>query len=53
VNEPEEASQLLDQQADKNCRALVDRVLRETKPFGPEWKEALAELRRVLLSKER
>lgn len=47
--EPEEASRLLDQQAEKDRRTLVGRVLREAKPFGPEGQQALAVLRRALL----
>ena len=50
--EPEEASKLLDQQAEKDRRDLVGRVLREAQPFGPEGKEALAALRKALLNEE-
>lgn len=48
--EPEEATKLLDQQAEKERRSLVARLLREAKPFGPEGKEALAALRKALLT---
>lgn len=47
--ESEEAFKLLDQQAEKDRRTLVGRVLREAKPFGPEGAQALKELRRALL----
>ena len=49
--EPEEASKLLDQQAEKDRRRLVGRVLREAQPFGPEGQQALTALRRALLGK--
>ena len=48
--EPEEASKLLDKQAEKDRRRLVGRVLREAQPFGVEGKLVLAALRRALLS---
>ena len=47
--EPEEASKLLDQQAEKNHRRLVGRVLLEIKkPLNPEGRKALFALKRAL-----
>lgn len=50
--EPDEVSKLLDQQAEKDRRLLVGRVLREANPFGPEGQQALAALRSALLTRE-
>ena len=47
--EPEEASKLLDKQAEKDHHHLVGRVLREAQTFGPEGKKARSVLRRALL----
>ena len=46
--EPGEADKRLDEQAEKEHRLVVGRVLRTAEPFGPEGRRVCAELRRIL-----